>query len=157
METIRIYSKKAFSLGPGAIPGSDVIENFITVPFTFQDMPAMYSTDPTFKMAVKWKEIEVIEHTPTVAYESAETVNAVPTSNTFTSVVNEEKELTANEFKEKLKVMNSADTKELAEKYNAKFIDTDPLKENKKRVQIAYINYLKSLENEEDSKEETEE
>ena len=39
MSTIRIFSKKAFAFGPGAVQGSDVIENFVTVPGTFQDMP----------------------------------------------------------------------------------------------------------------------
>lgn len=140
METIRIYSKKAFSLGPGAVPGSDVIENFVTVPFTFQDMPAMYKDDSTFKLAVKWKEIEVIEH--------AAMVTSAPVAST--PAVDSEAPLTSNEFYEQLKTKNAADTKALAEKYDAKFIDTDPLKENKKRVQVAYINYLKSLETEEE-------
>ena len=53
MSTMRIFSKKRFAIGPGAIRGTDKIELFVTNPGTFQDMPEKYKDDATFKLAVK--------------------------------------------------------------------------------------------------------
>ena len=51
MSTIRIYSKAAFAIGEGATRDGG-IDQFITVPRSFQDMPEKYVTDKTFKSAV---------------------------------------------------------------------------------------------------------
>ena len=59
--SIRIYSKKAFSIGPGANRVDGSVENFITTPLAFQDMPEKYKDDPTFKLAVSCGDITVIE------------------------------------------------------------------------------------------------
>lgn len=125
MSTIRIFSKKAFAFGPGAQHGTDVIENFITVPGSFQDMPEKYSTDPTFKLAVKCHEVEIVEKQVAVT---------APSENK-----SEEAEVDSVEkFYEELKGMNKEETKEFAEKYGAEFVETDSLKLNKKRVMEAY-------------------
>ena len=59
--SIRIYSKKAFSIGPGANRVDGSVENFVTTPMAFQDMPEKYKDDPTFKLAVSCGDITVIE------------------------------------------------------------------------------------------------
>lgn len=130
MSTIRIFSKKAFAFGPGAVQGSDVIENFVTVPGTFQDMPDKYQNDLTFKMAVKYKEVEIIQHEVQVqaAPKIKETV-VEPSPDSDDSV---------EKFYEELKLKNKDEVKELAVKYGAEFVDSDPLKINKKRVMEAY-------------------
>lgn len=56
---MRIYSKKAFALGEGYSLTTQTIDNFITVPNTFQEMPDKYQNDPTFKLAVKCGDIVV--------------------------------------------------------------------------------------------------
>ena len=131
MSTIRIFSKKTFAFGPGAIRDSAVIDNFITVPGTFQDMPEKYKDDPTFKMAVKYKEVEIVQHEVQVqAAPVTETKkNADPDDDSDDSV---------EKFYEELKLKNKDEVKELAEKYGAEFVDSDPLKINKKRVMEAY-------------------
>jgi len=131
VSTIRIFSKKTFAFGPGAIRDSAVIDNFITVPGTFQDMPEKYKDDPTFKMAVKYKEVEIVQHEVQVqAAPVTETKkNADPDDDSDDSV---------EKFYEELKLKNKDEVKELAEKYGAEFVDSDPLKINKKRVMEAY-------------------
>lgn len=144
MNTIRIFSKKSFAIGPGAQRGTDRIESFITVPGTFQDMPEAYVNDKTFKLAVKFHEIEIIEqkvHIPTapvVPVEKEEEKNAVEAK--INEVKNEDSsEFTSEEkFKEDLKAMNKEQVKELAGKYGVEFKDEDSLKLNKKRVFEAY-------------------
>src|SRR5574344_639947 len=59
--SIRIYSKKAFSIGPGANRVDGSVENFITTPMAFQEMPEKYKDDPTFRLAVSCGDITVIE------------------------------------------------------------------------------------------------
>lgn len=130
MSTIRIFSKKAFAFGPGAVQGSDVIENFITVPGTFQDMPDKYQDDLTFKMAVKYKEVEIVQHEVQVPVTpKVEEANVKTESDSDDSV---------EKFYEELKIKNKDEVKELAEKYGAEFVDSNPLKINKKRVMEAY-------------------
>lgn len=130
MSTIRIFSKKAFAFGPGAIQGSDAIENFVTVPGTFQDMPDKYQDDLTFKMAVKYKEVEIVQHEVQVPVTPKD--KEIKTEAEFDSDDSVEK------FYEELKIKNKDEVKELAEKYGAEFVDSDPLKINKKRVMEAY-------------------
>ena len=128
--SIRIYSKKAFSIGPGANRIDGSVENFITTPMAFQDMPEKYKDDPTFKLAVSCGDITVIEKKATVS---------------FASVVepeNEEDEATESDavekFYEELRGKKAEEVKELAEKYGAEFIPDDKLSMNKKRVFEAY-------------------
>lgn len=130
MSTIRIFSKKAFAFGPGAVQGSDVIENFVTVPGTFQDMPDKYQNDLTFKMAVKYKEVEIVQHEVQV--------QAAPKIKETVVEPNPDPDDSVEKFYEELKLKNKDEVKELAVKYGAEFIDSDPLKINKKRVMEAY-------------------
>lgn len=130
MSTIRIFSKKAFAFGPGAVQGSDVIENFVTVPGTFQDMPDKYQNDLTFKMAVKYKEVEIIQHEVQV--------QAAPKVKETVVEPNPDLDDSVEKFYEELKLKNKDEVKELAVKYGAEFVDSDPLKINKKRVMEAY-------------------
>ena len=128
--SIRIYSKKAFSIGPGANRIDGSVENFITTPMAFQDMPEKYKDDPTFKLAVSCGDITVIEKKATVS--SASVVEPE----------NEEDEATepdaVEKFYEELRGKKAEEVKELAEKYGAEFIPDDKLSMNKKRVFEAY-------------------
>ena len=128
--SIRIYSKKAFSIGPGANRIDGSVENFITTPMAFQDMPEKYKDDPTFKLAVSCGDITVIEKKV-----------AVP-SDIIVEPENEEDEATESDavekFYEELRGKKAEEVKELAEKYGAEFIPSDKLSMNKKRVFEAY-------------------
>ena len=127
--SIRIYSKKSFAIGPGAQQGSAGIEQFITVPMSFQDMPEKYQDDPTFKLAVKAGEITVINNKKDVEVKAVEEEK----------VIEEEAKVDpVEEYKNKLKMMKSAGLKKEAEKYNAEFIDDDTLAQNRKRIFEAY-------------------
>ena len=128
--SIRIYSKKAFSIGPGANRVDGSVENFITTTMAFQDMPEKYKDDPTFKLAVSCGDITVIEKKATVS--SASVVEPE----------NEEDEATESDavekFYEELRGKKAEEVKELAEKYGAEFVHGDRLSMNKKRVFEAY-------------------
>ena len=143
--SIRIYSKKAFSIGPGANRVDGSVENFITTPMAFQDMPEKYKDDPTFKLAVSCGDITVIEK------------KAAAPSATIVEPEKEEDKEEATEtddpvekFYEELRGKKADEVKELAEKYGAEFIDGDKLSVNKKRVLEAY---KLSLEDEEETEE----
>lgn len=152
--SIRIYSKKAFSIGPGANRTNGSVENFVTVPMSFQDMPEKYKDDPTFKLAVSCGDITVIEKKPMVQ---------------AAAIVEPQKEEDEEEgmpdgidpvekFYEELKGMKTDEVKELAEKYSAEFVPSDKLSLNKKRVLEAYKLSLKDdAEEEEDEEEGSEE
>lgn len=135
MSTIRIYSKAAFAFGPGAQQGTDVIDSFVTVPGAFQDMPEKYTQDPTFKRAVQFHEVEIIEKK---AFVQTQQVKA----EVETTAKDENEDDTAvdpvEKFYEELKGMNKEQTAELAKKYGAEFVEGDALKMNKKRVMEAY-------------------
>lgn len=135
MSTIRIYSKAAFAFGPGAQQGTDVIDSFVTVPGAFQDMPEKYTQDPTFKRAVQFHEVEIIEKKAFV--QAQQTKVEVETENE-----NKNEDDTAadpvEKFYEELKGMNKEQTAEFAKKYGAEFVEGDALKMNKKRVMEAY-------------------
>lgn len=135
MSTIRIYSKAAFAFGPGAQQGTDVIDSFVTVPGAFQDMPEKYTQDPTFKRAVQFHEVEIIEKK---AFVQAQQVKA----EVETTAKDENEDDTTvdpvEKFYEELKGMNKEQTAELAKKYGAEFVEGDALKMNKKRVMEAY-------------------
>lgn len=135
MSTIRIYSKAAFAFGPGAQQGTDVIDSFVTVPGAFQDMPEKYTQDPTFKRAVQFHEVEIIEKKAFV--QAHQTKVEVETENENKN----EDDTTVDpveKFYEELKGMNKEQTAELAKKYGAEFVEGDALKMNKKRVMEAY-------------------
>ena len=135
MSTIRIYSKAAFAFGPGAQQGTDVIDSFVTVPGAFQDMPEKYTQDPTFKRAVQFHEVEIIEKKAFVQSQQVK-------SEVETTAKDENDDDTAvdpvEKFYEELKGMNKEQTAELAKKYGAEFVEGDALKMNKKRVMEAY-------------------
>ena len=135
MSTIRIYSKAAFAFGPGAQQGTDVIDSFVTVPGAFQDMPEKYTQDPTFKRAVQFHEVEIIEKKAFVQAQQAK-------AEVETTAEDENEDDTAvdpvEKFYEELKGMNKEQTAELAKKYGAEFVEGDALKMNKKRVMEAY-------------------
>ena len=135
MSTIRIYSKAAFAFGPGAQQGTDVIDSFVTVPGAFQDMPEKYTQDPTFKRAVQFHEVEIIEKK---AFAQSQQVKA----EVETTAEDENDDDTAvdpvEKFYEELKGMNKEQTAELAKKYGAEFVEGDALKMDKKRVMEAY-------------------
>lgn len=133
MSTIRIYSKAAFAFGPGAQQGTDVIDSFVTVPGSFQDMPEKYTQDPTFKRAVQFHEVEIIEKKTFVQVNKAEGETTVEDEKT-----DGDADDPVEKFYEELKGMNKEQTAELAKKYGAEFVEGDALKMNKKRVMEAY-------------------
>lgn len=135
MSTIRIYSKAAFAFGPGAQQGTDVIDSFVTVPGAFQDMPEKYTQDPTFKRAVQFHEVEIIEKKAFVQDQQTKVEVETETENK-----NEDDTVVdpVEKFYEELKGMNKEQTAELAKKYGAEFVEGDALKMNKKRVMEAY-------------------
>ena len=129
---IRIYSKKAFAIGPGAIQGSDVINSFITVPMSFQDMPAEFVNDPTFLLAQKCGDIVVIDKNNQKKIENQEFDDDDEGKG---GDPNAEK---VQNYYEKLKAMKSDEVEAEANKYGAEFDSEDKLKNNKKRVLEAY-------------------
>lgn len=129
--SIRIYSKKAFAIGPGASRDGGEPESFVTVPNSFQDMPEKFVEDPTYKLAVRCGDIIPYQTVPQVP------VNTVPP----VEPEEDEEEETIDpveQFYSELKGKNKAETKELAEKYGAEYIDDDKLSINKKRVLEAF-------------------
>ena len=94
-------------------------------------MPEKYSTDPTFKRAVKFHEVEIIEKHSAVQVPKTEDTAKV--ENNVESEVDP-----VEKFYEELKGMNKEQTEELAKKYSAEFVEGDALKANKKRVMEAY-------------------
>lgn len=138
MSTIRIYSKAAFAFGPGAQQGTDLIDSFVTVPGAFQDMPEKYTQDLTFKRAVQFHEVEIIEKQTFVqAGQNAKTEVKVETEAEDENKVEDEVD-PVEKFYEELKGMNKDQTAELAKKYGTEFVEGDALKMNKKRVMEAY-------------------
>lgn len=125
MSNIKIYSKAAFAIGDGATRNGG-IDQFITVPRSFQDMPEKYVTDATYLAAVKAGMIIPYTSTPAVSVVEE---NAAEEFGSKESV---------DDFKNELKAMNHDEVKELAEKYGAEFVDGDKLGENKKRVFEAF-------------------
>ena len=128
MSTIRIYSKKAFAIGPGAQRGSSEIESFITIPMAFQDMPEKYTTDPTFKLAVRAGDITVI---------NSSVVEKV-VDGTEAEIDDQAKATTEEEFYALLKGMNEEDTIKEAEKFGLEKENGEQLKKFKSRIMKAY-------------------
>ena len=130
MSTIRIFSKRAFAIGPGASRDGSV-DSFITVPNAIQDMPDKYENDKTFRHAVKCGDIQIMNAHVAVASASV-------ADKTFGDSENESSVDPVEEFYESLKIKNKEEVKKLAEEYGAEYIETDKLSQNKKRVFEAY-------------------
>ena len=131
MSTIRIFSKRAFAIGPGASRDGSV-DSFITVPNAIQDMPDKYENDKTFRHAVECGDIQIMNAPVAVAVASASV------DKTFDDSENESSVDPVEEFYESLKIKNKEEVKKLAEEYGAEYIETDKLSQNKKRVFEAY-------------------
>lgn len=129
MSTIRIFSKRAFAIGPGASRDGS-IDSFITVPNAIQDMPDKYENDKTFRHAVECGDIQIMNAPVAVASTSID--------KTFDDSENESSVDPVEEFYESLKIKNKEEVKKLAEEYGAEYIETDKLSQNKKRVFEAY-------------------
>ena len=136
MSTIRIFSKKAFAIGPGASRDGNGVEHFITVPNAIQDMPEKYSDDPTFKLACSVGDIHVMNANVSSSVEK-----------NFDDSIDVDKVDPVEEFYESLKTKNKEETKELAAKYGAEYIESDKLSMNKKRVFEAYKLSLSDTDN----------
>lgn len=128
--SINIFSSKAFAIGPGAQQGNPEIDLFVTVPGAFQNMPDKYKDDPTFKLAVKAGDIRIVNGMNKEEKIADEVENEVID---HTPKMNE-----AQEFYEKLKVMNREDTIELAEIYDLQIKKDEKLGSFKKRIFEAY-------------------
>lgn len=131
MSNIRIYSKAAFAIGEGATRDGN-IDQFVTVPRSFQDMPEKYVTDATYLAAVKAGMI--------IPYSNAAPVNTVAPveEDKFEDEEADKIKAQIDVFKAELKTKNHDEVKQLAEKYGAEFVDSDKLGENKKRVFEAF-------------------
>lgn len=132
MSTIRIFSKRAFAIGPGASRDGSV-DSFITVPNAIQDMPDKYENDKTFRHAVECGDIQIMNAPAPVAVASASVADK-----TFDDSENESPVDPVEEFYESLKIKNKEEVKKLAQEYGAEYIETDKLSQNKKRVFEAY-------------------
>lgn len=130
MSTIRIYSKKAFSLGPGATRANDSVEEFVTVPNSFQDMPEKFANCSTFKTAVKTGSIVVIEKKATTPVDvSFEDANDDATT---------KDEALIQEYYAKLKAMKNDELYAEAKKYNVEKVDGERTSTLKRRVFEAF-------------------
>lgn len=132
MSTIRIFSKRAFAIGPGASRDGS-IDSFITVPNAIQDMPDKYESNKTFRHAVECGDIQIMNAPVAVAVASASVADK-----TFDDSENVSSVDPVEEFYESLKIKNKDEVKKLAEEYGAEYIETDKLSQNKKRVFEAY-------------------
>ena len=129
MSTIRIFSKRAFAIGPGASRDGS-IDSFITVPNAIQDMPDKYENNKTFRHAVECGDIQIMNAPVAVVSASVDKI--------FDDSENESSVDSVEEFYESLKIKNKEEVKKLAEEYGAEYIETDKLSQNKKRVFEAY-------------------
>lgn len=128
---MKIFSKKAFAIGEGAKRNSDIIDLFVTVPLSFQEMPDKYKDDPTFKLAVSSGDITIVNG-------NEEKVKAIENGE-FKDEPEEAPVMSEVEaFYEELKGMNRDDTMKLVEKYNVVVNDGDKLGQIKKRIFEAY-------------------
>lgn len=125
---IRIFSKKAFAIGPGAQQGNPEVESFITVPGAFQDMPEKYKNDPTYLLAVKAGDITVV-----TGYSVEKQMEEDE------QVIDDQAHQTALQaFYEELKVMGKDDAIALGEKYELKPKNGEKMGAFKKRIMEAY-------------------
>lgn len=130
MSKIRIWSRACFAIGPGASRDGKVIDSFITVPGAFQDMDERYMEDPTFKAAVAAGDIQIMTAKPQVAMD----VKHVDVPET----PSDDHVETIDEYKERVKAMSAEEVASECEKYGAEFVNSDKLKDNKRRLMEAY-------------------
>ena len=130
MSKIRIWSRACFAIGPGASRDGRVIDSFMTVPGAFQDMDERYMEDPTFKAAVAAGDIQIMTAKPQVAMD----VKPVDVPETPADDHVE----TIDEYKERVKAMSAEEVASECEKYGAEFVNSDKLKDNKRRLMEAY-------------------
>lgn len=130
---MRIFSRKAFAIGPGAQQGTAEINSFITVPGSFQEMPDKYADDPTFKLAVKAGDITIVANqAQQVEIEHHEADKGIGTQE------DSQVQTPLQAFYEELKMMKQDEVTALAEKYNVTPKNGEKLKDLKKRVFEAY-------------------
>lgn len=130
MSKIRIWSRACFAIGPGASRDGKVIDTFYTVPGAFQDMDERYVEDPTFKAAVDSGDIQIMTAKPQVVVDVPHVdVPDVPSTDTVETV---------DEYKERVKAMSAEEVATECEKYGAEFVNSDKLKDNKRRLMEAY-------------------
>lgn len=130
MSKIRIWSRACFAIGPGASRDGKVIDTFYTVPGAFQDMDERYVEDPTFKAAVDSGDIQIMTAKPQVAVDVPHVdVPKVPNTDAVETV---------DEYKERVKAMSAEEVATECEKYGAEFVNSDKLKDNKRRLMEAY-------------------
>lgn len=130
MSKIRIWSRACFAIGPGASRDGRVIDSFMTVPGAFQDMDERYMEDPTFKAAVAAGDIQIMTAKPQVAMD-VKPVDAPETPA-------DDHVETIDEYKERVKAMSAEEVASECEKYGAEFVNSDKLKDNKRRLMEAY-------------------
>lgn len=130
MSKIRIWSRACFAIGPGASRDGKVIDSFITVPGAFQDMDERYMEDPTFKAAVAAGDIQIMTAKPQIAMD-------VKHADVPETQVDDHVE-TIDEYKERVKAMSAEEVASECEKYGAEFVNSDKLKDNKRRLMEAY-------------------
>lgn len=130
MSKIRIWSRACFAIGPGASRDGKVIDSFITVPGAFQDMDERYMEDPTFKAAVAAGDIQIMTAKPQVAMDVKPVdVHETPADDHVETI---------DEYKERVKAMSAEEVASECEKYGAEFVNSDKLKDNKRRLMEAY-------------------
>ena len=132
MSKIRIWSRACFAIGPGASRDGKVIDTFYTVPGAFQDMDERYMEDPTFKAAVASGDIQVMTAKPQVAVDVPHV--GVPSVDSDANASVDPVE----EYKEKVKAMGAEEVASECEKYGAEFVNSDKLKDNKRRLMEAF-------------------
>lgn len=126
MSKIRILSKKAFALGPGASRNAATIDQFITVRGAIQEIDEKYTQDLTFKMAVKAGDIIVMNDNISVKSPKIVDVEPVKAADPV------------EEYKQKIKAMSAEEVEQACEEYGAEYDKNDKLRENKKRLLEAY-------------------
>ena len=130
MSKIRIWSRACFAIGPGASRDGKVIDSFMTVPGAFQDMDERYMEDPTFKAAVAAGDIQIMTAKPQIAMDVKHVdVPEIPADDHVETI---------DEYKERVKAMSAEEVASECEKYGAEFVNSDKLKDNKRRLMEAY-------------------
>lgn len=130
MSKIRIWSRACFAIGPGASRDGKVIDSFMTVPGAFQDMDERYMEDPTFKAAVAAGDIQIMTAKPQIAMDVKHVdVTEAPADDHVETI---------DEYKERVKAMSAEEVASECEKYGAEFVNSDKLKDNKRRLMEAY-------------------
>lgn len=132
MSKIRIWSRACFAIGPGASRDGKVIDTFYTVPGAFQDMDERYMEDHTFKAAVVSGDIQIMTAKPQVAVDvpHVEAPSVDSDANASADPI--------EEYKEKVKAMSAEEVASECEKYGAEFVNSDKLKDNKRRLMEAF-------------------